>query len=280
MSAPRFQTTSRSTPFSRLDFRAKAAVFLCGTFIAAMWTSPTLLVVMLAAVVGLCFQVGISRTYLGLVFKVMLPFLFLMVVTHGFLNTSHILRVLEQESLTPMFTIHESIWLIGGGVFSWEGFLYGISVACKCLVFLLLVPLCIFTTDPNHLVLALVRMRMPYKLVFVLSSSLRFFPLIFDEINAVIETQRLRGFAVEAMGLAERVVVYSKIAVPVILGAMFKAQQIEVVLMSKGFSGSPNRTFLHEIRMRPIDWKIVIAATAIAILAILGMSAGEVGKIH
>jgi energy-coupling factor transport system permease protein len=69
----------------------------------------------------------------------------------------------------------------------------------------------------------------------------------------VIETQRLRGFALEDMGVFRRVGVYAKIAVPVTLGALHKAQQVEVAFQAKAFSGSRKRTYLHDSRLGTWD---------------------------
>ena len=42
-----------------------------------------------------------------------------------------------------------------------------------------------------------------------------------------------------------------------ILNAMVKSQQLEVVLQSKAFSGSPDRTYLHESVLRPLDYTLI-----------------------
>lgn len=256
---PRMQTVARSTWFSRLDFRAKVALFVALTVVGAMWSDPRYGAVLLAAVTASCLAVGVPGSYLRLMFRVMAPFGLLMLFTHGVFNKQHVARLMgvEQSALTPLYVIPEEWWLVGGARMTLEGVLYGLGVFCRSLTFLMLVPLCVFTTHPDKMVLGLVRLRLPYKLVFVFSSSLRFFPLIFDEIRAVMETQRLRGYAVEEMGALQRVKVYARIAVPVILGAMFKAQQIEVVLQAKAFSGGGDRTYLHDTRLGGAEWATI-----------------------
>ena len=144
-----------------------------------------------------------------------------------------------------------------------EGLLYGVNVLAKSMTFLLMVPLVVFTTQIDNLVVGLVKLRVPYRLAFVLSSTLRFFPLLFGEIQAVKETQRLRGFALEEMRAMERVKTYAKVAVPVILGSMFKAQQLEVVLQAKAFSGRGARTYLHESRLGAAEWAVIAASAAV-----------------
>jgi len=271
MSLPTLQSVAQTTPFSRLDLRTKLVVFVTTSVIAIVWDDPKLTGGLALAILLACRWVGISSHYLIFMIRVMAPFFLLLLFTHGFFNVQYVLKLTGQASLTPVLSLPETWPVVGGMSLSAEGLLYGSTVIFKSMIFLLLVPLCVFTTDPNHLVVGLVRLRVPYKLAFLVSSTLRFFPLIFDEIQAVIETQRLRGFALEEMSTLERVRTYSKIAVPVILNAMHKAQQIEVVLQSKAFSGSARRTYLHDSDMRHPDW-LVIATAGAATLVVLWLN--------
>jgi energy-coupling factor transport system permease protein len=93
----------------------------------------------------------------------------------------------------------------------------------------------------------------------------------------VTETQRLRGYLPENMSLLERLRTNAGVAVPVILGAIFKAQQIEVVLQARAFSGRPERTYLHDSRLHAADW-IVITASFLSLATVVALySAGLLG---
>jgi energy-coupling factor transport system permease protein len=144
--------------------------------------------------------------------------------------------------------------------------LYGVAVIFKTLSLVLVIPMAIFTTEVDNMIVGMVRAKVPYKLVFIFSSTLRFFPLLFEEIQTIIEAQRLRGLPMEKLGPIKRVRVYGKIAIPLILGAMVKSQQLEVVLQSKAFTGSADRTYLHESVLRVLDW-VVIAILALLFVA-------------
>jgi energy-coupling factor transport system permease protein len=102
--------------------------------------------------------------------------------------------------------------------------------------------------------------------------------LLFDEIRAIIEAQRLRGLAFEKMGAIKRVRVYAKIAVPLIVGAMVKSQMLEVVLQSKAFSGSPDRTYLHESRLRGADYLLFAFCGLFFTAAVIGYFVFDIGK--
>jgi energy-coupling factor transport system permease protein len=275
VTSPTLHSVGRSTGFVALDFRAKAAIFVAASCLAILWDDVRFTVGLALIVLAGCRAAGISGSYLAFVLRVMSPFFVLLLGTHGFFNQQYVLRLTGQEQLTALIAVPEPWWVVGGMVLSKEGLLYGATAVGKSLTFLLLVPLCVFTTDPNQWVVGLVRLRIPFKFAFLISSTLRFFPLIFDEIQAVRETQRLRGFALETMGPLERVRTYARIAVPVILSAMHKAQQIEVVLQSRAFSGRSDRTYLHSPELGAAGWiTIVLSAAAVVAAVIVELTTG------
>jgi energy-coupling factor transport system permease protein len=253
MSLMQFQTVERDSIFTRLDFRPKLFMVAVVSTVAFVWESPIALAVLLAALIGISLLAGVKPSYIKTVVVLMIPFYILLLLTHGFFNTDQVKKLTNQEVLTPLFTFPESWPLIGGGGMSVEGFL--------------VLPVAIFTTEVNNMIVGMVRARIPYKLVFVFSSTIRFFPLLFEEIQLIIEAQRLRGLAMEKMGPVKRVRVYAKVAIPLILGAMVKSQQLEVVLQSKAFTGSGERTYLHDSILAPLDWAVIILFATLLVLA-------------
>ena len=257
MSTWRLQRVGRESPFSRLDFRPKFVGLIIVMILAFVWESPLMGGVLTLTIVIGCLAAGVRKQYIRLVVTLMLPFYGLLLLTHGFFNVEQVRALTGRSELTPLFTFPESWWLIGGGSLSREGLLYGLSACFKALTMALALPLVVFTTDVNNLIVGLVKMRVPYRFAFIFSSALRFFPLLFEEIQSIIEAQRLRGLAIEKMGPLKRVRVYAKVAVPLILGALIKSQMLEVVLQSKGFSASPERTYLHESILRRLDYAVI-----------------------
>jgi energy-coupling factor transport system permease protein len=221
----------------------------------------------MVALVGMSLLAGVRPNYIRTIITMMIPFYILLLLTHGFWNTDQVKGLSGHEVLTPLFAFPESWPVIGGGSMSVEGFLYGWAVIFKMLTLVLVLPVAIFTTEVNNMIVGMVRARIPYKLVFIFSSTLRFFPLLFEEIQTIIEAQRLRGLAMEKMGPVKRVRVYGKVAVPLILGAMVKSQQLEVVLQSKAFTGSSERTYLHESILRSTDWAALILFSVLFVVA-------------
>jgi energy-coupling factor transport system permease protein len=278
MSMVGFQTVERDSLFTRLDFRSKVVMVAVISTLAFVWESPIAGAALALAVIVACLLAGVKWGYLRWIIQLTIPFYVLLLLTHGFWNTTQVKALMGKDVLTPLFTFPRNWWLIGGAAMSVEGVLYGCNVLFKMLTLVLVIPLAVFTTDLNNMIVAMVRAHIPYKLVFIFSSTLRFFPLLFDELQTIIEAQRLRGLAVERMGPLQRARVYARVAVPLILGAMARSQQLEVVLQSKAFTGSPDRTYLHESVLQRVDYAVMALSTLVlAVAAVLYFGAG-VGK--
>lgn len=257
MSMMRFQTVERDSFFTRLDFRPKLVMMAVISIIAFVWESPLAGGLLALTVIIASLLAGVKTSYIRMVITIMIPFYLLLLLTHGFFNVDQVKSLTGKTELTTLFMFPRTWPVIGGGRMSVEGVLYGLNVIFKTLTLVLVIPLGIFTTEVDKFIVGMVRARVPYKLAFIFSATLRFVPLLFSEIQAIIEAQRLRGLAVEKMGPIKRVQVYSKVAVPLILGAMVKSQMLEVVLQSKAFTGSPDRTYLHESELGPLDYLMI-----------------------
>jgi energy-coupling factor transport system permease protein len=259
------------SPFARLDFRSKLALLIAATCLAFLWEDPLLTGCLAVLILALNLAARVRASYLGRVLALMLPFYALLLITHGFWNTS--------VGRTALWTAPRGWWLVGGSLTLWrEGLTYGLMVIFRTLTLILVTPLTIFTTDLNALIVGLVRLHVPYQIAFAFSATLRFIPLLFEEIRSITEAQRLRGLALERMGVWQRLVVYSRIAVPLILGAMVRSQQIEVALAAKAFSGSPQRTYLHESKLRRADWTVILLSVALLLLAVVLRVTTGLGK--
>jgi energy-coupling factor transport system permease protein len=259
------------SPFSSLDVRAKLAILAATVVLAFSWESPVLSGALAGVVLLLWPLARLAGRDLQRLLLLMAPFLLIVLLVHGVLN-----EVVGRTTL--LGPIPAWVPLIGGRLrVTSEGLLYGFVVICRTVALILTVPLVVLTTDPNTLVVGLVRLKVPYTAAFVFSSALRFLPLVLSEAAALLEAQRLRGLALERLGFWARGRAYARIAVPLILGALIKSQQLEVVLQSKAFSGSAERTYLVPLHLRARDWLVMSTAAVSVIVALFLRFAYGVG---
>jgi energy-coupling factor transport system permease protein len=276
----KFQSVERHSFFSRLDFRPKLFMVVIVSIIVFMWESPWMQFAMAFVVIAACLLAGVRWSYIRTILVIMVPFYLILLLTHAFFNREQVMVLQGYQTaaeLTRIFTFPEDWPLIGGGYATWDGLAYGLNVVFKTLTLTMIIPLAVFTTDVNNMIVGLVQAKVPYKIAFIFSSTLRFFPLLVEEFNAIMEAQRLRGLALEKMGVLKRVRTYAGVAVPLILGAMAKSQQLEVVLQSKAFSGGADRTYLHESVLKTADYVLMVFFILFFILAVYLIVAFGIG---
>jgi len=275
-----YQTVDRDSIFTKLDFRSKMVMVIAVTVTAFIWESPIAGGVLTFVLTFAALAAGVKWKYLRTIYILMLSLGIMLLFFHGFFNKTGITRILDVgvDDLTYLFRLPENWWLIGGVALSLEGLLYGLNAVFKSLSMVLVIPLAVFTTDVNNMIVSMVRAGISYKIAFIFSSTLRFFPLLFEEIQSIIEAQRLRGLAFEKMGPIMKIRVYSKVAVPLILSALMKSQMLEVVLQSKSFSDDPDRTYIHESKLIRADYVLMAFFVVFLLMAIIARAAWGVGN--
>lgn len=250
----KFETVNKKSFFTYLDFRTKLLMIIVVTIITFLWESP-FTEGLLSLVIGYgCILAEIQLNYFKKIFMFMIPFHSFILIVTGFFYIDQIKVLLNINDLTPIFILPSSWFWIGGLTMNYEGILYGLNIIFKTLNMVLIIPLGIFTTDVNDMVIGMVKMKIPYKIVFIFSSTLRFFPLLVEEIQSILEAQKLRGLALNKVSFKKKAIIYLNLAVSLILNSMAKTNQIEIVLQSKSFSGSSNRTYLHESSFNNFDY--------------------------
>ena len=104
--------------------------------------------------------------------------------------------------------------------------------------------------------------------------------MVLAEATALVEAQRLRGLDLEKLGLWARGRAYARVAVPLVLGTLIKSQQLEVVLQSKAFSGSAERTYLEPLELRTRDRVVIGVSVVLMVLAPLLRFGCGIGTFH
>ena len=115
--------------------------------------------------------------------------------------------------LVVLFTVAQGFFYFRGKTplfyffgypFTLEGFVFGIAMSLKVVAIIICVPILTMTTPTSKLIVALSKLRVPYSLIFVLATAMRFTPLIMMTYNEIIEAQKIRGHDIDKMNLISR----------------------------------------------------------------------------
>lgn len=227
---------ARPTALGATDVRVKFALLLSLSLLIFVWNSLALQAAVLLCMIGLVLAAGVPGAAVGQLALMLWPAFALITLIQG---------LWSPFGVTPVWHVPDSVpWLGGAVLFKWEGIAFGLTVCCRLLIPLLAFMFLFATSSPNAIVLGLVRIRVPYRVAFLVSTTFRFVPLLLEELSAMRDAQRLRGIDIDAMNLVRKLILTARMLVPLIVSSLRRAQQIEVALQSRGFSGSPDRTYL------------------------------------
>jgi energy-coupling factor transport system permease protein len=257
---------------SRVDVRAKLVLLLLSSTLIFVWNNLAAQALLLATVLGIMLAAGARPATIARLALMALPALILILVIQG---------LWSPFGVTPVFTVPAGVpWLGSVHIFTVEGLLFGLVVGCRILVPMFAFQFLFMTTEPNELVLGLTRLRIPYRVAMLFSTTFRFVPLLLEEFAAIKDAQRLRGIDLDSLGVLRKLVAMGHMLVPLITGCMAKGQAMEIALQARAFTGSADRTQLHPGRERltGIEQALIVAALlflAGAVFARIGFGIGS-----
>lgn len=99
--------------------------------------------------------------------------------------------------------------------------------------------------------------------------ALRFIPVLLQEAEQLVKAQLSRGAQFTTGSLVMRVRAVSSLIVPMLQGALRRAEGLSVALESRGYGVTGEATLLHEGHLRWGDWLVLLAIPALTIAAYL-----------
>ncbi|MCS7095094.1 MAG: energy-coupling factor transporter transmembrane protein EcfT [Thaumarchaeota archaeon] len=121
----------------------------------------------------------------------------------------------------------------------------------------------LLTVSPEALAATLRSMRLPHDYVFAMTAAVRFAPLFLEEIQEVIDSQRLRGVDYSTRNPVKRLRNYVRAFVPVVINALKRSFEMAEALEVKCYGAVRNRTSFYVLRLRKSDVMVLTATTAV-----------------
>jgi energy-coupling factor transport system permease protein len=240
----------------RLDPRTKIIVFLL-TFVAILLFEDP--VWMLPVGFLILFQLLVSRS-----FKNLRRIRYILIVLTV---SSMVLWNFFSQGVTPLF------W-----VFEVESFLFAIARTFLMVFMISTGMILISTTRNEELVLGMIRLGMPYRVGFAISTALRLVPTIASSTMTISQAQRSRGLDLDSGNLLDRIKKFLPLLVPVFISTIRNTNIFAMALESKGFGARDQRTFYLNLQMRKADYYILIFAVVFTVASIV-LSIMGYGKI-
>jgi energy-coupling factor transport system permease protein len=137
----------------------------------------------------------------------------------------------------------------------------------------------ITSTRNEELVNGMIRLGMPYRVGFAISTALRLVPTIVSSTITISQAQRSRGLDLESGNLLDRVKKFLPLLVPVFISTIRSTNIFGMALESKGFGARDKRTFYLVFVMNTADY-VVLAFAIVFMLASIYLAILGYGQIE
>jgi energy-coupling factor transport system permease protein len=121
-------------------------------------------------------------------------------------------------------------------------------------------------THPGDITLMLLKLGLPYRYGMLMGLALRFFPVIQEELTQVQEAQQVRGQPLQRTW--QKIAGLVPVMLPLTLRVLRRTTEVSLAMELRGFGYDKERTFLREIRLRPVDWALLTVLAGLVILEV------------
>ena len=228
--------TEGVTFMHRLDPVFKILISLICAVLVVIFKEPLYLALLFAASASLFFITGPTRSQVRTALALIVLVMSTTMISQGFFYYF--------SPRTPIFTIlpHDlgiAGRITGGIAFYREGLVYGLVQSLRFSTVTLLCMAIVITTHPSNLIRGLKRLRIPARLGFVITVSIRFLPEFIEEAQRIMLAQRLRGLRTKGLSGALRK--FSYLMVPLFTTSLRKAWRVAMVYEMRGFEEGAER---------------------------------------
>src|ERR671913_70988 len=144
-----------------------------------------------------------------------------------------------------------------------EALLYGVSIALRIDITIIAGMIFLSTTRNEEVAIGLVRLGIPYRFAFAVSTALRLVPTIVATGLTIGQAQRSRGLDLDSGNIIQRIRNHLPLLVPVFVTTVRSTNVFSMALESKGFGAGSRRTYFLRISF---GWRDAVALVLFAAL--------------
>ena len=167
-------------------------------------------------------------------------------LVHNLLKLIFILFIIQcvfNRSGDPLLTVGSFSLLTTGG------FHMAAMVSLRLLI-ILLSALLVMTGEPRDYLQALIQIKVPCEIAFMVLAALRFLPLLREEAADALSAVQMRGCRLKKQSLRKTASIYISILIPIVAGAIRRSEQMSIAMEARAFRAQPKRTTLRRLVMK------------------------------
>lgn len=169
------------------------------------------------------------------------------------------------------------LWSFGAFAITVEGLVSAGELLFRLVVLMLTAMLLTMTTSPINLNVGIERLLTPlarvgvpaHELAMMITIALRFVPTLFEEAETVIKAQQARGSSLYGGQLATRIKAVVPLMVPLLAGALRRAEELATAMEARCYRIGANRTRMNALKMSAKDYGIIVVLSISFLVLVL-----------
>jgi len=226
-----------------LDPRSKLLMVICISTLAIVYQEPMQLLLVLLVSTLILFLVGADLKKVMQPLRKMLPLLLLL----------FLVQCIFTRQGAPLLTVY------GIGIITDMGLNTGLGVMLR-IITIIISAMILLSSSERDFLLALVQWKIPYEIAFMVMVGLHFLPILREEALNVYYAVQMRGTELQKISTSQKLKLYTLIMLPIISGAIHRAEQMAISMEARAFRAFPQRTYMRKLRLKKIDYCVQIGA--------------------
>ncbi len=239
-----------------LDLRSKLLMVICISALAVVYQKPLWLVFLLLFSILMLYLVGSDLKRASQTLRKILPLLAVL----------FLVQCIFTRAGVPLLTVY------GIKIITDVGLNMGLAVMLRVII-IIISAMVLLSSQERDFLLALVQWRIPYEIAFMVMVGLHFLPLLREEALNVYYAAQMRGTELQKISVVQKLKLYTLIMLPIISGAIHRAEQMAVAMEARAFRALPQRTYMRKLRLKKLDycWQtgVVLASASLLWLYII-----------
>lgn len=134
----------------------------------------------------------------------------------------------------------------------------GLGVMLRIIIIIISAMILLSSSERDFL-LALVQWKIPYEIAFMVMLGLHFLPILREEALNVYFAVQMRGTELQKISVGQKLKLYTRIMLPILSGAIYRAEQMAIAMEARAFHAYPQRTYRKRLKLKKLDYGVQIA---------------------
>jgi len=220
-----FRYSQKDSVIHRLNPFCKILWLVSILVLSLIMDHPLFLLLILLSTLPVVLSADIMKEWLS--FMKFVPFLVMAIIVINALMSFHGETVLWQAPFT--------IPAMGQPRIAMESIIYGLGMSLRLAAIISAFAVTTLTIHPDDMMLAMIKMRLPYKSVLVTSLSTRFMPTLIDDAERITDAQRSRAVELDSGRLHRRIGRRISILIPLLANSLDRTMQVAEAMDARAF---------------------------------------------